>query len=69
LYSVYNEENCTPLKVEKELVLEAEMPYEIYDVDGNIKLKGIGKIINVSILKKGIYYLSTDFKLENFIKR
>ena len=56
-------------KVTKELTLESVSDYEIYDAQGNLKLKGKKLIIDVSSLSKGVYYLLMENSMEHFIKK
>jgi len=56
-------------KFEKEIVFSRETMYEIYDYYGNRIMKGIGKIIDISSLNKGEYFLNYDNKMETFKKK
>lgn len=57
------------LKVDKELDIGYETTYYIYDEKGNTMLHGDGKIIDVSTLQKGLYYLKTKTEIKGFMKR
>lgn len=46
-----------------------ETQYEIYDQYGNVVKKGFGSEVDVSNLKKGVYYLNYDKTMTEFIKR
>ena len=43
--------------------------YEIYDEYGNISKRGFGDKIDVTDLKKGIYYLNYDNSMTQFVKK
>ena len=63
-----------PVKVNKELFFKAndesaETMFEIYNSYGNIVKKGYADKIDVSNLKKGIYYLNYDNKTDKFVKK
>lgn len=58
-----------PIKVKKEIMFTGETLYEIYDSYGNIVKKGYGDKVEVSNLKKGIYYLNYDNKTDTFVKK
>ena len=52
------------------ITVSANTLYEIYDQYGNIVKRGYGNSIDVSTLKKDMYYLNYDNKTgETFIKR
>ncbi|NQY07968.1 MAG: T9SS type A sorting domain-containing protein [Flavobacteriales bacterium] len=59
----------TPLKVNKEIIFTSSTMYEIFDQYGNLVKKGADTQINVSNLKKGIYYLNFDNQMESFVKK
>lgn len=59
----------SPLKVSDMLNFSAETLYEIYDSYGNLVKKGEGNNVEVSALKKGIYYLNFDNKTDKFVKK
>jgi len=56
-------------KVDDEISFTDETMYEIYDYFGNIVLKGYGKNVDVSSLKKGQYFLNYDNIMEKFTKK
>lgn len=58
-----------PAKVSKEITFSSETMYEIYDQYGNIVKKGYGKMVDAANLIKGVYYLSYDNKMGEFIKK
>ena len=58
-----------PAKVSKEITFSGETMYEIYDQYGNIVKKGYGKTVDAANLLKGVYYLSYDNKMGEFIKK
>jgi len=59
----------TPIKVKDIITFSAETLYEIYDSYANIVKKGYGSSVDVTNLKKGIYYLNYDSKSETFVKK
>ncbi|NQY68757.1 MAG: T9SS type A sorting domain-containing protein [Flavobacteriales bacterium] len=59
----------SPVKVNKEIIFSASTMYEIFDQYGNLVKKGADANINVSNLKKGIYYLNFDNQMESFVKK
>ncbi|MEZ4808555.1 MAG: hypothetical protein R2815_13915 [Flavobacteriales bacterium] len=60
----------SPEKPKDEIVFNANTLYEIYDQYGNIVKRGYANKIDVSALKKDMYYLNYDNKTgETFIKR
>lgn len=64
----------TPAKVKTEIQFLnpsgelTETRYEIYDAYGNIVKKGVGKTVNCTNLKRGVYYINFDNTNEKFIK-
>lgn len=59
-----------PAKPKEEIVFSANTLYEIYDQYGNIVKRGYANKVDVSTLKKDLYYLNYDNKMgESFIKR
>jgi hypothetical protein len=59
-----------PTKPKEEIVFSASTLYEVYDQYGNIVKRGYGDKLDVSTLKKGVYYLNYDNKTgETFTKR
>lgn len=59
-----------PVKPKEEIVFSANTLYEIYDQYGNIVKRGYASRIDITTLKKDLYYLNYDSKMgETFIKR
>jgi hypothetical protein len=59
-----------PTKPKEEIVFSASTLYEVYDQYGNIVKRGYSDKLDVSTLKKGVYYLNYDNKTgETFTKR
>jgi hypothetical protein len=59
----------TSKKFETEITFSGETMYEIYDYYGNIVLKGDGKSVNISSLKKGDYFINFDNTMDQFKKK
>ncbi|MBK9514872.1 MAG: hypothetical protein IPO05_14885 [Flavobacteriales bacterium] len=60
----------SPVKPKDVITFSANTLYEIYDQYGNIVKRGYGNSIDVTTLKKDMYYLNYDNKTgETFIKR
>ena len=59
----------SPIKAKTEVVFTGETLFEVYDSYGNIVKKGFGEKVEVSNLKKGIYYLNYDNKTNTFMKK
>ena len=60
----------SPPKPKDEILFNAPTLYEVYDQYGNIVKRGYANRIDVSTLKRGLYYLNYDSKMgETFIKR
>ncbi|MCB9168838.1 MAG: hypothetical protein H6597_03400 [Flavobacteriales bacterium] len=60
----------SPEKPKDMITFSAKTLYEIYDQYGNIVKRGYGDTIDVTDLKKDLYYLNYDNKMgETFIKR
>lgn len=59
----------SPVKVAKDIIFTGETMFEIYDSYGNIVKKGFADKVDVSNLKKGIYYLNYDYKTDKFVKK
>lgn len=60
----------SPAKPKDEIVFSSNTLYEIYDQYGNIVKRGYANKVDVSTLKKDLYYLNYDNKTgETFIKR
>ena len=60
----------SPLKPKDEILFSGNTLYEVYDQYGNIVKRGYANKIDVSTLKKDLYYLNYDNKMgETFIKR
>lgn len=56
------EVSYSPVKVKKELIFSHTTMYEVYNMYGNIVMRGYDKKIDVSALKKGKYYINYDNK-------
>ena len=60
----------SPPKPKEEILFSAATLYEIYDQYGNIVKRGYANKIDITALKKDLYYLNYDSKMgETFIKR
>jgi hypothetical protein len=60
----------SPAKPKDEIVFSANTLYEIYDQYGNIVKRGYASKIDITGLKKDLYYLNYDNKMgESFLKR
>lgn len=60
----------TPAKPSKEIVFSKATLYEIYDQYGNIVKRGYADRVDVSTMKKDMYYLNYDVRMgETFIKK
>lgn len=55
--------------VRDEIEFSREVQFEIYDDQGNLKAHGISKIVDVSRLQKGHYFLNFDSETSEFIKQ
>ena len=58
-----------PEKVKDFINFSAPTMYEIYDEYGNIAKRGFGDKVDVTDLKKGIYYLNYDNSMTQFINK
>ena len=59
-----------PIKVKEEIIFSNNTLYEVYDQFGNIVKRGYANRLDVTTLKKDLYYLNYDNKMgETFIKR
>ena len=58
-----------PIKVKDIIYFTGETMFEIYDSYGNIVKKGFADKVDVTNLKKGVYYLNFDNKTDKFIKK
>lgn len=58
-----------PTKPKEEIVFSASTLYEVYDQYGNIVKRGYGDKLDVSTLKKGVYYLNYDNKTGETFKK
>ena len=67
--SVVSEITFSPKKAKDEVIFTGETLYEVFDNFANIVKKGYGGKIDVTNLKKGIYWLNYDNKTETFIKK
>ncbi|MBK6755107.1 MAG: hypothetical protein IPH53_06500 [Flavobacteriales bacterium] len=60
----------SPPKPKDEILFSANTLYEIYDQYGNIVKRGYANKIDITTLKKDLYYLNYDNKMgETFLKR
>jgi hypothetical protein len=60
----------SPPKPKDEIIFSATTLYEVYDQYGNVVKRGFANRLDVSALKRGMYYLNYDNKTgETFIKR
>lgn len=60
----------SPAKPKDEILFSSTTLYEVYDQYGNVVKRGYANRIDVSTLKRGLYYLNYDNKTgESFIKR
>lgn len=60
----------SPAKPKDEIMFSGNTLYEVYDQFGNIVKRGYANRLDVSTLKKDLYYLNYDNKMgETFIKR
>ena len=60
----------SPAKPKDEIIFSANTLFEIYDQYGNIVKRGYASKIDISTLKKDLYYLNYDNKIgETFLKR
>jgi hypothetical protein len=60
----------TPEKIKDTIHLSDTTLFEVYDEFGNIVKRGYAKDVDVSSLKKGLYYLNYDNKMgESFTKK
>lgn len=67
--STVGEITFSPIKAKTEVIFTGETLFEVYDSYGNIVKKGYGEKVDVSNLKKGIYYLNYDNKTDTFVKK
>ncbi|MBL7958340.1 MAG: hypothetical protein JNM49_10285 [Flavobacteriales bacterium] len=59
-----------PAKPKEEITFSANTMYEVYDQYGNIVKRGFASRIDITDLKKDLYYLNYDSKMgETFLKR
>jgi len=59
-----------PQKAKDEIIFSGNTLYEVYDQYGNIVKRGYANKLDVSTLKKDMYYINYDNKMgETFIKR
>lgn len=56
------EVSYSPVKVKKEIIFTHTTMYEVYNMYGNIVMRGYDKTVDVSTLQKGKYYLNYDNK-------
>jgi len=67
--STLGEISFSPKKAKTEVLFTNQTLFEVYDSYGNIVKKGFGEKVNISNLKKGIYYLNYDNKTDTFVKK
>ena len=67
--STLSEITFSPKKAKTEVMFTDQTLFEVYDSYGNIVKKGFGNKVNISNLKKGIYYLNYDNKTDTFVKK
>ena len=56
------EVSYSPIKVKKDITFSQQTMYEVYNMYGNIVMRGYDKVVDVSALKKGKYYINYDNK-------
>jgi len=56
------EVSYSPVKVKKDIIFSQRTMYEVYNMYGNIVMRGYDKVIDVSALEKGKYYINYDNK-------
>ena len=59
----------SPKKVKNEIKFSESTDYEIYNYYGTLVMKGSGKVVNVSKLSKGDYFINFDAKTDTFEKK
>lgn len=64
-----NDCSFSPIKVRDTLTFNQETHYEIYDAYGQVVSEGTTTVVNVSHLKKGIYYINYCNETGEFIKK
>ncbi|MDG1476661.1 MAG: hypothetical protein P8Q14_05920 [Vicingaceae bacterium] len=67
--STLSEITFSPKKAKTDVMFTDQTLFEVYDSYGNIVKKGFGNKVNISNLKKGIYYLNYDNKTDTFVKK
>lgn len=67
--STMGEITFSPKKAKTEVLFTDQTLFEVYDSYGNIVKKGFGNKVNITNLKKGIYYLNYDNKTDTFVKK
>jgi hypothetical protein len=67
--STNSEITFSPKKAKSEVIFTGQTLFEVYDSYGNIVKKGFGEKVNITNLKKGIYYLNYDNKTDTFVKK
>jgi hypothetical protein len=65
-FSNVSEVSFEQLKEEMKIKFSKKTMFEVYDYFGNILKKGFAEKINISDLKKGVYYLNYDNKTTSF---
>lgn len=56
-------------KVTNKIIFNIETMYEIFDLNGNFILGGVGKEVDINDIEKGKYWLNYDNKSVNFSKK
>jgi hypothetical protein len=56
------EVSYSPVKVKKEIIFSQATMFEVYNMYGNIVMRGYDKTVDVSALQKGKYYINYDNK-------
>ena len=55
--------------VTSKLKLSSKVQYEIYDGFGHLVTKGNGKVIDISDIKTGTYFIRIENKNQSFVKK
>ncbi|HSZ73140.1 MAG TPA: TlpA disulfide reductase family protein [Cytophagaceae bacterium] len=58
-----------PARVDNEITLSREVPYEVYTLTGKRLIQGRGMKVDCSVLRSGSYYLSIEGKIFSFFKK
>jgi hypothetical protein len=59
----------SPKRVATSVYLSRTIAYEVIDSYGNVVKKGVGKEIEMTSLKEGVYYLNFDNRTEKVLKK